>query len=53
MISSPKAMIIIFWSPLGVLVIQALPPKVTFTPELFVDAILSHIVATKPASDPG
>jgi hypothetical protein len=53
MLSSPKAIIIIFWSPLGFLVIQALPLKVTFTPEFFVDAILPHIVATKPAGGPG
>jgi hypothetical protein len=45
MISSPKAIIIIFWSPVGFPVIQALPPKVTFTSELFVDDILPHIVA--------
>jgi hypothetical protein len=53
MISSPKARIIIFWSPLGFIVIQALPPKVTFTSELLIDAILPHIVAAKPAGDPG
>jgi hypothetical protein len=52
MIGSPKAMIIIFWSPLGFPVIQALPSKVTFTSEFFVDAILPHTVAAKPASDP-
>jgi hypothetical protein len=53
MIGSLKAMIIIFWSPLGFPVIQALSPKVTLTSEFFVDAILSHIVAAKPAGDPG
>jgi hypothetical protein len=53
MISSSKAMIVIFWSSLGFPVIQALPPQVTFTSEFFVDAILPHIVAAKPAGDPG
>jgi hypothetical protein len=53
MIGSLKAMIIIFWSPLGFPVIQALPPKVTFTSEFCVDAVLPHIVATKRADDPG
>jgi hypothetical protein len=53
MIGSAKAMIIIFWSPLGIPVIQDLPPKVTFPSEFFVDAILPHIVAAKPAGDPG
>jgi hypothetical protein len=53
MINFPKAIIIILWSPLGFPVIQDLPPKVTFTSEFFVDAILSHIVAAKPADDPG
>jgi hypothetical protein len=53
MISSPKTMSIIFWSPLGFFVRQALPLKVTFTSEFFVDAILRHIIAGKPASDPG
>jgi hypothetical protein len=52
-ISSPQAMIMIFWSPLGFPVIQVLPPKATFTSEFFVDAILPHIVAAKPAGDPG
>jgi hypothetical protein len=51
--SSPKAIISIFWSPLGFPVIQVLPPKVTFTSKLFIDAILLHIVAAKPAVDPG
>jgi hypothetical protein len=45
MISCPKAVIIIFWLPLGFLVIQALPPKVTFTSELFIADILPQIVA--------
>jgi hypothetical protein len=45
MISSPKAMIIIFWLPLGFPVIHALPPKLTFTSKLFVGDILPHIVA--------
>jgi hypothetical protein len=49
MISSPKALIIVFWSPLGFSVIQARRPKVTFTSEFFVDAILPHMVAAKPA----
>jgi hypothetical protein len=53
MIGSPKAMVTIFWSPLGFRVIQALPPRVTFTPEFFFDAILPHIVAAKPLGDPG
>jgi hypothetical protein len=53
MINSSKAMIVIFWSPLGFPVIQALVPKVTFTSEFFVDAILLHTVAAKPAGDPG
>jgi hypothetical protein len=52
MISSPKAMIIIFWSPLGFPVIQALLPKVIFTSEFFVDRILPYIDAAKPAGDP-
>jgi hypothetical protein len=52
-ISSPKTMIIIFWSPLGFPVIQALPRKVTFTSKFFVDAILPYIVAAKPAGDSG
>jgi hypothetical protein len=34
-------------------VIQALPPKVTFTSKFFVDASLPHLVAAKPAGDPG
>jgi hypothetical protein len=40
MISSPKAMIIIFWSRLGIPVIQAIPPKMPFASEFLVDAIL-------------
>jgi hypothetical protein len=52
MISSLKAMVIIFWSLLGFAVIQALPPKVTFTSEFCVDAVLPHAVATKRADDP-
>jgi hypothetical protein len=52
MINSPKAMIIIFWSPLGFPVIQARQPKVPFTSEFFVDAILLH-VAAKSAGSPG
>jgi hypothetical protein len=51
MISSPKAMIIIFWSPLSFPVIQALPSKVTFTAGSFVENILPEIVAATPASD--
>jgi hypothetical protein len=46
-------MIIIFWPPLGFLVREALPPKVTFTSKFFVDAILPYIIAAKPAADPG
>jgi hypothetical protein len=53
MISSLKAMIIIFWSSLWFSMIQALSPKVIFTSEFFVDVILPHIVAAKPAGDPG
>jgi hypothetical protein len=53
MINSPKAMIILFWSPLGFPVIQTLPAKVIFTSEFFVNAVLSHIVAGKPAGNPG
>jgi hypothetical protein len=53
MISSPKAMIIICWSALGFRVIQTLPLKVTFTLKFVVDAILPHIVAAKPAGNPG
>jgi hypothetical protein len=53
MISSLKAMVIIFWSPLGFPVIQALPPKVTFTSEFCVDTVLPYIVTTKRADDPG
>jgi hypothetical protein len=39
--------------PLGFPVIKALPPKLTFTSKFIVDAIVLHIVATKPAGDPG
>jgi hypothetical protein len=46
-------MIVIFWSPRGVPVIQDRPPKVTFTPEFFVDAILPHVVSAKPTGGPG
>jgi hypothetical protein len=46
-------MIIIFWSPLGFPVIQALPPKVTFTSEFFIDAFLPHIVVAMLAGNPG
>jgi hypothetical protein len=53
MISSPKMIIIIFWSSLDFHAIQALPPKVIFTSEFFVDAILPYIVAAKLAGDPG
>jgi hypothetical protein len=53
MISCPKTMIVIFWSPLGLPVIQALLPKVTFTLEFFVDANLPHIVVAKRAGNPG
>jgi hypothetical protein len=53
MISSPNAMIIIFWSPLGFPVIQALPPNMAFTLGFFIDSILLQIVAAKPAGDPG
>jgi hypothetical protein len=53
MINDPKAMIVLFWSPLGFPVIQALPPKVTFTSEFFVDPILPHTIAAKQAGDPG
>jgi hypothetical protein len=52
MINPQKAMIIIFWSLLGFPVIQALPPKVAFTSKFFIDGILPHIVAAKPAGDP-
>jgi hypothetical protein len=52
MTSSPKVMIIMFWSPLGFPVIQALPPRVTFTSEFFADAILSDVVIAKPTGDP-
>jgi hypothetical protein len=52
MTSSPKAMTVVFWSPLDFLVIQALPPKVTFTSEFFVDAILPYVVA-KSTGNPG
>jgi hypothetical protein len=52
MINSLKAMIIIFRSPLGFSVIQVLSTQMTFTSEFFVDAILPHIVAAKPAGDP-
>jgi hypothetical protein len=34
-------------------VIQALPPKVIFTSEFFVDVILPRIVAVKPSGDSG
>jgi hypothetical protein len=53
MIRSAKAMIIIFWSPLGFPVIQGRPPKVAFTSKVFVDAVLPHVVPAKPAGDPG
>jgi hypothetical protein len=53
MISSSKPMIIIFWLPLGFPVVQALPSRVTFTSEFFVDAVLLHIATTKPAGGPG
>jgi hypothetical protein len=53
MISSPKAMVIIVWPPLGFPVTQTLPSKVTFTSKFFIDVILPHIVAAKPAGDPG
>jgi hypothetical protein len=51
MLSSPKAMIVIFWSPLDFPVIQALSSEVTFTAEFFAENILPEIVAAKPASD--
>jgi hypothetical protein len=53
MVRSLKAMLIIFWSPLSFSVIQVLPPNVTFTSEFFIDAILPHIVAAKPAGNLG
>jgi hypothetical protein len=53
MINSLKAMIVFFWSPIGFPMIQAPLPKVTFTSEFFVDAILLHTVAAKPADYPG
>jgi hypothetical protein len=43
----------IFWSAHGFPLIQARPPKETFTSDFFTDAILPHIVAAKPAGDPG
>jgi hypothetical protein len=52
-ISSPKAVIIIFWSPLGFPVIQALAPKVIFTPKFCVDDILAHTAAANQAGDHG
>jgi hypothetical protein len=52
MTSALKA-IIIFRLPFGFAVIQARPPKVTFASEFFVNAILPHIVAAKPADNPG
>jgi hypothetical protein len=33
-------------------VIQALPPKVTFISEFFIDPFLPHLVAAMPARDP-
>jgi hypothetical protein len=44
-------MVIVFWSPSGFPVIQALPPRVTFTAEFFVDKILPEIVAAQPSCD--
>jgi hypothetical protein len=46
-------MIIISWSPLDFRVIQARPPKATFTLKFFTDAILPHSVTAKPAGDTG
>jgi hypothetical protein len=51
-INSPKAMIIVFWSPVGFPVIWALTPKMTFTVEFFVDDISPDVVAAKPSSNP-
>jgi hypothetical protein len=50
--NSPKSVIVIFWSPLSFPVIQALPPKMTFTAKFLVNNILPDIVAAKPACDP-
>jgi hypothetical protein len=45
-------MIAIFWLPLSFPVIQALPPKMTFTAKFFVSIILPDIVAANPACSP-
>jgi hypothetical protein len=45
-------MTVVFWSPLGSPVIQALPPKVVFTAQFLVDNILPDILAGKSSCDP-
>jgi hypothetical protein len=52
MINSPNAMIVMFWSPVGFLVISTLPRKITSASKFFIDNILPDIVAAKPACDP-
>jgi hypothetical protein len=40
-------MIFLFWSPLGLPVIQDLPPKVKFGAESFVENILADVIVAK------
>jgi hypothetical protein len=47
-ISAPKVMIIIFWSPLGFPVIDALPAGEKFTARYFCDNIIPQIARERP-----
>jgi hypothetical protein len=50
-ITSPKAMIILFWSPLRFPAIQTLPQKLPFTAEFLVDGMLPSVIVAKPSCD--
>jgi hypothetical protein len=47
-ISTPKVMVSIFWSPVGFPVITALPPKTSFSSAYFCDHIIPKIVERLP-----
>jgi hypothetical protein len=47
-VSTPKVMVSIFWSPVGFAVITALPPKTKFSSAYFCDNIIPEIVEGMP-----
>lgn len=47
-ISSPKRMISVLWSPIGFSVVKMLPQGTTFTADYFINTILKEIINTHP-----